>query len=105
MNSINSSHAAGHAAYTRQTHSSQEAEQAQSSEEADAASSKQDAPKDTFQSTAQSTAEDDLSAQEREMIKDNFPEDPELSMRLYGRSRDAQTVNPDTLGNNLDMTG
>jgi hypothetical protein len=48
---------------------------------------------------------DDLTVQERQMIEKTFPEKPELSMRLYGRSRGTQTVNPDAVGSRLDVRG
>ncbi len=47
----------------------------------------------------------ELSAAEREMIQRNFPQDPDLSMRLYGPNRSTETVNPGVLGQNLDVSG
>lgn len=101
MNSVPSSHAAGHAAYTRGSSASQETAQSTSaSEETNEASSSPE-PQDT---ALQKTAQSDLTSQEQQMIKENFPDDPELSMRLYGRGRDARTVSS-TVGENLDVTG
>lgn len=47
----------------------------------------------------------ELSAAEQRMILRAFPEDPNLSLRLYGPNRDAQTVNPSAVGNQLDVQG
>ncbi len=47
----------------------------------------------------------DLSSAERRMIRRAFPEDPDLSLRLYGPNRDAQTINPSAVGNQLDVQG
>lgn len=47
----------------------------------------------------------DLSSAERRMIRRTFPEDPDLSLRLYGPNRDAQTINPGAVGNQLDVQG
>ena len=47
----------------------------------------------------------ELSAAEREMIQKKFPQDPDLSMRLYGPNRSTQQVNPGVLGQNLDVSG
>lgn len=102
MSSIHSSHTAGRAAYTRGTTSSQDASSSpsssQSADEAASSSASRDA-------ASQQAAEEDLTLQEQQMIKERFPEDPELSMRLYGRGRGTETVNPDTVGGNLDVTG
>lgn len=104
MNSVPSSHAAGRAAYTRGTPSSQEPSSPSSStsspsaDEAAASSESQEAG-------LQKSEEGDLTVQEQQMIEERFPEDPELSMRLYGRGRGTETVTPDTVGGNLDVTG
>ncbi len=108
MSSLYSSHAAGRAAYTRGTTPSQKSSPSTSSadgadkSESTSQSESASGPADT---ALQKTAQSDLSAQEQQMIKENFPEDPELSMRLYGRGRDAQTVSSNTVGGNLDVTG
>lgn len=102
MSSVNSYHAAGRAAYTHHTQSSQNGERTKSASSARETTSAQEAPDDT---AFPEGAESDLTAQEQEMIEEHFPEDSELSMRLYGRGRDTQTVNPDTVGRNLDVTG
>ncbi len=46
-----------------------------------------------------------LSAEEREMIHDTFPPSPETSMRIYGRDRGQQDLQPESLGNQLDIRG
>lgn len=51
------------------------------------------------------SATQELSAAEREMIQRKFPQDPDLSMRLYGPNRSTQKVNPGVLGQNLDVSG
>jgi hypothetical protein len=48
---------------------------------------------------------DSLSTAERRMILRAFPENPDLSLRLYGPNRDAQTINPSAVGNQLDVQG
>lgn len=48
---------------------------------------------------------EDLSTAERRMILRAFPEDPDLSLRLYGPNRDAQTVNPSAVGGQIDVHG
>lgn len=48
---------------------------------------------------------DELTTAEQRMILREFPEDPDLSLRLYGPNRDAQTINPSALGNQLDVQG
>lgn len=107
MNTIGSS-AAGRAAYTQNVNPSQESSGAASGPEKSASgpeksSEAQQAPNET--AAAQDKNADTLTTQERKAIAENFPDDPELSMRLYGRGRDAQTVNPDARGGNLDVTG
>lgn len=46
-----------------------------------------------------------LTPAEQRMILREFPEDPNLSLRLYGPNRDAQTINPSAVGNQLDVQG
>lgn len=101
MNSVHSSHAAGRAAYTRGPSSSQEARSSSSSEQAQKTNASPE-PQDT---ALQKTSKSDLTAQEQQMIEENFPEDPELSMRLYGRGRSTETVASNSVGSNLDVTG
>jgi len=101
MNSVHSSHAAGHAAYTRGPSSSQEASSAPSSEEIEEASSSTKAQDTALDKASKS----ELTAQEQQMIEESFPEDPELSMRLYGRGRGTETVASNSVGSNLDVTG
>lgn len=97
-----SSHSAGRAAYTRGSTPSQESTQsAPSADDTENAESPSE-PQDT---ALQKTAQSDLTTQEQQMIEENFPEDPELSMRLYGRGRGAKTVSSNTVGENLDVTG
>lgn len=102
MNSIPSSHAAGHAAYTRGTTSPQESSSSPSSSNGADEPASSSASQET---TRKQTGEEALTLQEQQMIEERFPEDPELSMRLYGRGRGTETVNPDTVGGNLDVTG
>lgn len=47
----------------------------------------------------------DLSSAERRMIRRTFPENPDLTLRLYGPNRDAQTINPGAVGKQLDVHG
>lgn len=47
----------------------------------------------------------ELTTAEQRMILREFPEDPDLSLRLYGPNRDAQTINPGAIGNQLDVQG
>jgi len=47
----------------------------------------------------------ELTMAEQRMILREFPEDPDLSLRLYGPNRDAQTINPGAVGNQLDVQG
>ena len=106
MNTIGSS-AAGRAAYTQGVNPSQESSSAASSPEKSASNPEKssEAQQATGPAEAQEASDDTLTTQEREAISENFPEDPELSMRLYGRGRGAQTVNPNAVGGNLDVTG
>ena len=106
MNTIGSS-AAGRAAYTQNVNSSSGASESASGPEKSASDAEKssEAQQAEKASSVQGTADDTLTTQEREAIAENFPDDPELSMRLYGRGRDAQTVNPDAVGGNLDVTG
>lgn len=104
---VNPSHAAGHAAYSRHTTPSQEtpsqeAAQSPSTPESESTDSTNEPPSDT---ALQEGTDGTLTSQEQEMIEENFPEDPELSMRLYGRGQNTETVNPDAVGRNLDVTG
>ena len=48
---------------------------------------------------------DGLSSEERDMIHDKFPPSPETSMRIYGRDRGQQNLQPESLGNKLDIRG
>jgi hypothetical protein len=104
MSSVYSSYAAGRAAYARGPSAS---EKASSAESPSAPDDTQEAPSGSQpQDTAlDKTAPSNLTTQEQQMIEERFPEDPELSMRLYGRGRDAQTVRSNSLGGNLDVTG
>jgi len=106
MNTIGSS-AAGRAAYTQGVNPSQESSDAASSPEKSASGAEKSSETKQASGPAevQDVSEDALTTQEREAIEENFPEDPELSMRLYGRGRGAQTVNPNAVGGNLDVTG
>ncbi len=63
------------------------------------------APSASESASVQNASADALTAQEQQMIDKTFPEKPELSMRLYGRSRGTQTVNPDAVGSRLDVRG
>ena len=101
MSSIYSSHAAGRAAYTRGSGSQASSSSPSAAEEAEKTSSSAE-PQDT---SVQKTAESDLTTQEQQMIQERFPEDPELSMRLYGRGRGTETGGSNTVGGNLDVTG
>lgn len=47
----------------------------------------------------------ELTTAEQRMILRAFPKDPNLSLRLYGPNRDAQTINPSAVGNQLDVQG
>ena len=106
MNTIGSS-AAGRAAYTQGVNPSQESSGAASDPEKSASSAEKSSETQPTSSPAeaQDASDDALTTQERKAIEENFPEDPELSMRLYGRGRGAQTVNPNSVGSNLDVTG
>ncbi|MFB6273792.1 MAG: hypothetical protein ABEL51_12940 [Salinibacter sp.] len=103
MTSVPSSHAAGRAAYTRGTPSSQPSPSSTSSPDSpEKTTSGASAQKDT---ALQKTGESTLTTEEQQMIEENFPEDPELSMQLYGRSRGTETVRTNSVGGNLDVTG
>lgn len=109
MNTIGSS-AAGRAAYTQGVPSSPNSSDATTGPEKSASgpeksSEPQQAQQAPDAATTQEASEDSLTTQERKAIEENFPDDPELSMRLYGRGRDSQTVNPNAVGGNLDVTG
>ena len=108
--SVNPYRQAGRAAYTRSTNPSQEAARTQRSsqqqptqEQSAAAASKSSAKTNGLQKAK--AGPEALTAQEQQMIDQTFPEKPELSMRLYGRSRGTQTVNPGALGSRLDVQG
>ncbi|NNF59049.1 MAG: hypothetical protein HKN04_12515 [Rhodothermaceae bacterium] len=45
----------------------------------------------------------DLSVDEQQMIDRYFPPKPEMTLRLYGPGREAQTVSPNALGGRLDL--
>lgn len=72
-------------------------------DQTEAAQSTEAAKKPDAPESAASVQE--LSAAEREMIQQKFPQDPDLSMRLYGPNRSTQQVNPGVLGQNLDVSG
>lgn len=55
--------------------------------------------------TAQPGRTSELTAAEQHMILREFPEDPDLSLRLYGPNRDEQTINPGAVGKQLDVQG
>jgi hypothetical protein len=99
---IQSYGAAGYAAYTQQTRPTEETARPQPSESPDA-SSAQRTPEDAAAST-QRASENGLTSQEQQMIDRQFPEKPELSMRLYGRGQNTETVNPGAVGSRLDRT-
>lgn len=101
MKPKNSTHAAGHAAYTHNAARKEGADSAASSDGADETRSSAE-PQDT---RLRQTEEGGLTAQEENMIEESFPEDPELSMRLYGRGRDTETVRGRAIGENIDVTG
>jgi hypothetical protein len=101
MKPKHTTHAAGSAAYTRRSSSQEDAEPTASPEESGETDSGV-GPQDT---TFQETPEEGLSAQEQRMIEEKFPEDPELSMRLYGQQRDARTVRGRAVGENIDVVG
>ncbi len=44
-----------------------------------------------------------LSPEEHRMIAREFPQRPELSLRLYGPGSDSRTVTPKALGGRLDL--
>ena len=94
--SVNPYRQAGRAAYTRSTNPSQEAARTQRS-------SQSSVKTDGLQEAKAGPKA--LTAQEQQMIEQTFPEKPELSMRLYGRSRGTQTLNPGALGSRLDVQG
>ncbi|MEM1042277.1 MAG: hypothetical protein AAGI91_06555 [Bacteroidota bacterium] len=45
-----------------------------------------------------------LSIAEQQMIDRYFPPRPEMTLRLYGPGREAQTVSPGALGGRLDLS-
>lgn len=100
MKPKHSTHTAGHAAYTQNSPTQESDRAASSSEETSETGSS--APLDT---RFQEASENGLTVQEEQMIEENFPDDPELSMRLYGRGRDAEMVRSSAVGENIDVTG
>jgi len=46
-----------------------------------------------------------LEQDEQQMISRYFPASSEMSMRLYGPGRGAQSINPAALGRHLDLQG
>ena len=46
-----------------------------------------------------------LTEPEQQMIARQFPDAPELSMRLYGPGRGAETIRPGAVGSRLDVQG
>ncbi len=101
MKPKHSTHVAGHAAYTRSSSAQEGGGPPSSSAETGETDSSAE-PQDT---TFQKTAESGLTVQEKQMIEEKFPEDPELSMRLYGRGRDAEMVRGSAIGENIDVVG
>lgn len=102
MNSIGSQHATGRAAYDQRRPSTAPRDASDGSE----STTEADATAETTATAALDRAGgDELTVEEQAMIEENFPEDPELSMRLYGRSRNTHTVDPAAVGGNLDVTG
>ncbi len=61
-----------------------------------------DETKPTASASAPAPASD-LSVAEQQMIDRYFPPKPEMTLRLYGPSREAQTVSPNALGGRLDL--
>lgn len=47
----------------------------------------------------------DLSEAESRMIQDYFPESEQMKLRLYGPNRQAEAVNPNAVGQRLDLRG
>lgn len=52
----------------------------------------------------QATAPAAVAPAEAQRIERAFPEQPALSMKLYGRTSSAQTVAPGSLGHRLDLS-
>lgn len=97
-NTISSSAHAGIQTYHTRSNSPEAASSAQEAQSADA--------KDQARPAASHDALDamkDLTSSEKEMIREEFPEAPDLSMRLYGADRDAKSVNPHAVGQRLDV--
>ncbi len=46
-----------------------------------------------------------IAAQEAQRIQGAFPESPVMSMRLYGRGTQTQTISPGSVGGHLDLRG
>ncbi len=46
-----------------------------------------------------------LTPSEEQMIAQQFPEKPDVTLRVYGPQRQAQTVNPGAVGGRLDVRG
>ncbi|WP_103029088.1 hypothetical protein [Salinibacter altiplanensis] len=103
MNTIGSS-AAGRAAYTQDVTPSRESSDAAASPEKSASPPEESSEAQRAPASPEASG-DTLTTQEKTAIEENFPEDPELSMQLYGRGRESQTVNPNAVGGNLDVTG
>lgn len=47
----------------------------------------------------------DLSDAETKMIRNYFPESEQMKLRLYGPNRRAESVNPNAVGQRLDLRG
>ncbi|MDX1532320.1 MAG: hypothetical protein R3362_12390 [Rhodothermales bacterium] len=52
---------------------------------------------------AEAARADGLTTAERTAIARYFPEQPQVTLRLYGPGRDVQTVRPDAVGGRLDL--
>lgn len=48
---------------------------------------------------------DDLSKAETRMIRNYFPESEQMKLRLYGPNRQTESVNPNGVGQRLDLRG
>lgn len=67
-------------------------------QEAAAEASQAEQPKAAARSEA-------LTPSEEQMIAQQFPEKPDISLRVYGPQRQAQTVDPGAIGSRLDVRG
>jgi hypothetical protein len=101
MKPKHSTHTAGRAAYAPSSPTQESDGSASSSEETSAT----DASIQPQNTAFEEASENGLTVQEEQMIEEKFPEDPELSMRLYGRGRDAEMVRSSAVGENIDVTG